>query len=94
MTLEMTEIALNLEKEMTIQPSIFTWKIPWTEEPGRAIVHRVTGSQTRLKRLSMRALKLWIALGSIVILSKLIIPIQEHHYLPVCVLFHFFHFHL
>ena len=23
-----------LEKEMATHPSIFTWKIPWTEEPG------------------------------------------------------------
>ena len=24
-----------LEKEMAIHPSIISWKIPWTEEPGR-----------------------------------------------------------
>ena len=24
-----------LEKEMATHPSIFTWRIPWTEEPGR-----------------------------------------------------------
>ena len=24
-----------LEKEMTIHSSIFAWRIPWTEEPGR-----------------------------------------------------------
>ena len=24
-----------LEKEMTIHTSIFAWRIPWTEEPGR-----------------------------------------------------------
>ena len=24
-----------LEKEMAIHSSIFAWKIPWTEEPGR-----------------------------------------------------------
>jgi len=24
-----------LEEEMTDHPSILTWKIPWTEEPGR-----------------------------------------------------------
>ena len=25
----------NLEKEMTTHFSIFAWRIPWTEEPGR-----------------------------------------------------------
>jgi len=33
--------------------SILPWRILWTEEPGRAAVHRVTQSQTGLKRLSM-----------------------------------------
>ena len=28
--------------------SIFAWEIPWTEEPGRLIVHGVTKSQTGL----------------------------------------------
>ena len=27
-----------LEKEMTTHSSILAWEIPWTEEPGRAIV--------------------------------------------------------
>ena len=31
-----------LEKEMTTHSSILAWKIPWTEEPGWAIVYRVT----------------------------------------------------
>ena len=30
-----------LEKELAICSSILTWKIPWTEEPGRATVHGV-----------------------------------------------------
>ena len=30
-----------LEEEMAIHSSILTWEIPWTEEPGRAIVHGV-----------------------------------------------------
>ena len=33
-----------LEKEMSIHSSIFAWKIPWTEEPGRLLfmrLHRV-----------------------------------------------------
>ena len=31
-----------LEKEMATHSSILAWKIPWTEEPGRATVHGVT----------------------------------------------------
>ena len=31
-----------LEKEMATHSSILTWRIPWTEEPGRATVHSVT----------------------------------------------------
>ena len=30
-----------LEKEMATHSSVFAWKIPWTEEPGEAIVHAV-----------------------------------------------------
>ena len=37
-----------LEKEMATYFSIFAWEIPWTEEPGRLIVHGVTKSQTGL----------------------------------------------
>ena len=37
-----------LEKEMAIHSSTTAWKIPWTEEPGRAPVHGVTKSRTRL----------------------------------------------
>ena len=37
-----------LEKEMAIHSSILAWKIPWTEEPGRATVHGVAKSQTWL----------------------------------------------
>ena len=33
--------------------SILAWRIPWTEEPGK--LHRVTKSQTQLKRLSAYA---------------------------------------
>ena len=35
-----------LEKEMATHSSILAWKIPWTEEPGRAIVHGVAKSRT------------------------------------------------
>ena len=28
-----------LEKEMASHSSILAWKIPWTEDPGKAIVH-------------------------------------------------------
>ena len=33
-------------------PSILSWRIPWTAEPGRATVHGVEKSRTRLKQLS------------------------------------------
>ena len=29
-----------------LAPVILAWRIPWTEEPGGATVHRVTKSQT------------------------------------------------
>ena len=32
---------------MANHASIFAWRIPWAEEPGRAIVHGVTKSQTQ-----------------------------------------------
>ena len=31
-----------LEKEMAIHSRTIAWKIPWTEEPGKATVHGVT----------------------------------------------------
>ena len=37
-----------LEKEMATHSSILAWRIPWTEEPGWATVHRVAKSRTRL----------------------------------------------
>ena len=36
-----------LEKEMATHSSIFSWKIPWTEEPGQATVLGAAKSQTR-----------------------------------------------
>ena len=38
-----------LEESMATHSSILTWRIPWTEEPGQATVHRVAKSQTQLK---------------------------------------------
>ena len=38
-----------LEKEISTHSSSLAWEIPWTEEPGRLIVHGVTQNQTRLK---------------------------------------------
>ena len=38
----------DLEKEMATHSSILAWKIPWTEERGRATVHRVTKTWTQL----------------------------------------------
>ena len=37
-----------LEKEMATHSSILVWEIPWKEEPGGAIDHRVTKNQTQL----------------------------------------------
>ena len=37
-----------LEKEMATHSSILAWEIPRTEEPGRASVHMVAKSQSRL----------------------------------------------
>ena len=38
----------SLEKEMAIHSGILAWRIPWTEEPGKATVHGVAKSRTRL----------------------------------------------
>ena len=35
------------EKEIATHSSILAWRIPWTEEPGGATVHRVAKSWTR-----------------------------------------------
>ena len=42
----------RLEKEMTTHSSILAWRIPMDRGARWATVHRVTKSQTRLKRLS------------------------------------------
>ena len=42
-----------LEESMATHSSILAWRIPWTEGPGRSVVHRVAKSQTWLKRLSI-----------------------------------------
>ena len=39
------------EKEMATHSSILAWKIPWMKEPGRATVHGVAKSWTRLLEL-------------------------------------------
>ena len=41
---------------MATHSSILAWRIPWTEESEK--LHRVTKSQTRLKRLSRYAAKI------------------------------------
>ena len=48
----------SLEKGMETHSSILAWKIPWTEEPGQATVHRVTKSWTRLKQFRTHAANL------------------------------------
>ena len=35
----------SLEEEMATHSSTLAWEIPWTEEPGGAIVHVVAKSQ-------------------------------------------------
>ena len=45
----------SLEEEMATYSSILAWKIPWTEEPGRATVHGFANSQTRLSNWALRA---------------------------------------
>ena len=42
-----------LEKEMVTHSSILVWKIPWTEEPGRATVRGVAKSWTQLNMLAL-----------------------------------------
>ena len=37
-----------LEEGMAAHSSIPAWRIPWTEEPGRAIVHGTAKSWTQL----------------------------------------------
>ena len=37
-----------MEKGMATHSSILGWRIPWTEEPGWAVVHVVAKSQTKL----------------------------------------------
>ena len=36
----------SLEKVLANHSSILAWKIPWTEEPGRATVQRAAKSRT------------------------------------------------
>ena len=38
---------ISLENGMAIHPGILAWRIPWTEEPGKATVHGVAKSRTR-----------------------------------------------
>ena len=43
------------EEEMTTHSSILAWRIPWTEKPKQATIHRVVESWTQLKQRSMHA---------------------------------------
>ena len=42
-----------LEEEMATHSRSLAWKIPWTEEPGRATVHGVAKSWTRLSDFTL-----------------------------------------
>ena len=44
-----------LEEEMAIHSSILAWKNPMDRGAWQATIHRVTNSQTQLKRLSSQA---------------------------------------
>ena len=46
---------LERSLDLATHSNIHTWRISWTEEPGRATVHGVTKSWTRLKHLSTYA---------------------------------------
>ena len=41
-----------LQKEMAAHSSILAWEIPWTEEPGRAAVHRVAKESATIELLN------------------------------------------
>ena len=45
-----------LEKEMATHSNILAWKIPGMEEPGRATVHGVARSRTRLSDFTFLSL--------------------------------------
>ena len=46
-----------LEEGMATYSSILAWRIPWTEESGGSISHRVKKNQTQLKRPSTHTLE-------------------------------------
>ena len=41
-----------LEEGMVTYSTVLTWRIPWTEEPGRLAVHGVATSQTQLSNFN------------------------------------------
>ena len=78
---------LSLEKEMATHSSILAWRIPWTGEPGRSMVHGVTESRTWLKWLSMHA---WFSFKfssvqfSRSVVSDSLRPHESQHSSPPC----------
>ena len=42
----------HLGKEMATHSSVLVWKIPWMEKPGKATVHGVAKSRTRLSHIT------------------------------------------
>ena len=40
-----------LENEMATHSSVLAWKIPWTEEPGRATAHGIAKSQMQYEHI-------------------------------------------
>ena len=52
-----------MEKEMATHSSILTWKIPWTEEPGR-LQSLASQSRTMTKlQASLSPLQEWVAIS-------------------------------
>ena len=85
---------------MESHSSIFTWRIPWTEEPGGLDrVHRVEKSQTQLKQLirhmhiMLLSLSFSIKMVSsaylrlLIFLPAILIPACESHSLAFCMMF-------
>ena len=59
-----------LEEGMATHSSILALRIPWTEEPGRLIVHRISKSWTWLKWLSKHAHAKEVLIEDIVSICK------------------------
>ena len=73
----------SLEKELATHSSILDWRIPWTEEPWWATVHRVAKSQTRLSDFTFTFLKNYVHVCSVI---RLCPTVQPHRVQPAMLL--------